>query len=100
MYYDRDGRPIGTMEWARLHRDPTYLRVDRTVLAFSNGIVEVSTVWLGIDHAWLGGPPILFETMVFGGRWHQWQWRYGTEVEARAGHLIVTDAVRLDRRPS
>lgn len=25
----------------------------------------VSTVWLGIDHSFRGGPPLLFETMVF-----------------------------------
>jgi len=32
------------------------------------GDVEVSTVFLGIDHSFSdGGPPILFETMVFGG---------------------------------
>lgn len=27
---------------------------------------EVSTVFLGLDHAWGKGPPLIFETMVFG----------------------------------
>jgi len=36
--------------------------VARTVLA--SGRV-ISTVFLGIDHAFSGGPPLLFETMVF-----------------------------------
>jgi hypothetical protein len=25
----------------------------------------ISTVFLGVDHAWSGGPPLLFETMIF-----------------------------------
>lgn len=29
--------------------------------------IEVSTVFLGLDHRWGSGPPILWETMVFGG---------------------------------
>lgn len=31
------------------------------------GDVQVSTVFLGVDHSFSGGPPLLFETMVFGG---------------------------------
>lgn len=31
------------------------------------GLVEVSTVFLGLDHAYGFGPPILFESMIFGG---------------------------------
>jgi hypothetical protein len=27
----------------------------------------VSTVFLGLDHGWDGGPPVLWETLVFGG---------------------------------
>lgn len=30
--------------------------------------VTVSTVFLGLDHNWYRGRPILFETMTFGGR--------------------------------
>ena len=29
--------------------------------------IEVSTVFLGLDHGWCKGPPVLWETMVFGG---------------------------------
>lgn len=29
--------------------------------------VRVSTVFLGLDHCWNGGKPILWETMIFGG---------------------------------
>ena len=31
------------------------------------GNVRISTVFLGLDHAFGDGPPMLFETMVFGG---------------------------------
>ena len=40
---------------------------DRQVAATEIGDVSVSTVFLGIDHSFgAAGPPILFETMVFG----------------------------------
>lgn len=30
--------------------------------------VQVSTIFLWIDHAWMGGPPVLWETMTFSNR--------------------------------
>ena len=43
------------------------------------GTWSVSTVFLGMDHNWRReGPPILFETMVFGGRYAGLQLRYAT----------------------
>lgn len=49
---------------------------------------HVSTVFLGIDHSYGCGdePPVLFETMVFGGPWHEEMERYCTWEEAAAGH--------------
>lgn len=32
------------------------------------GKTKVSTVFLGIDHAFCEGKPVLFETMIFGGK--------------------------------
>lgn len=89
-FYDRAGRPIeDIMEWARLieQREYAEVAVDHV------GDVVVSTVWLGIDHNWLGhGPPIIFETMIFGGAFDRWQWRYCTDDQALVGHA---NAVRL-----
>lgn len=49
--------------------------------------VRVSTVFLGIDHNHsFHGPPVLFETMVFGGKYDREQRRYCTWDEAVAGH--------------
>ena len=59
--------------------------------------VQVSTVFLGIDHNWTGqGRPILFETMVFGGGevWEDVQQRYRTWQEAQEGHAIICQLVR------
>lgn len=56
--------------------------------------VRVSTVFLGLDHRWYGGgPPIVFETMVFGGELDQEQVRYCTYDEALAGHAEMAAKV-------
>jgi hypothetical protein len=69
----------------------------------------ISTIFLGLDHAWGGGPPVLFETMafsaaaklvkLFGGREREVheeieQRRYCTYDEAMAGHQDVVAHVR------
>ncbi|KKL94572.1 hypothetical protein LCGC14_1863300, partial [marine sediment metagenome] len=51
--------------------------------------VEVSTVFLGLDHSFGRGAPILFETMIFGGKQDQYQERYYTWEEAEVGHRQV-----------
>ena len=48
--------------------------------------VRVSTVFLGLDHSFGGGKPILFETMIFGGKYNDYQERYSTWEEAEVGH--------------
>lgn len=54
--------------------------------------VWISTVFLGIDHRlnfYLKEeeePPILFESMIFGGEYDQEQWRYETYKESEEGH--------------
>ena len=62
------------------------------------GNVWVSTVFLGLDHGWVEGRPILFETMVFavddedGADLHQE--RYATWDEAAAGHARIVAGLR------
>jgi hypothetical protein len=76
-------------------------RVASTELA--DGAIHVSTVFLGVDHRFGNGRPILFETMVFyrcpihrGGRTtdDEIQERYCTWLEAEAGHRRVVAEVR------
>lgn len=90
-YYDRAGNPVSSaLEWAKLFDgNPDYRRVARDVLP--NGIV-VSTVWLGLDHGFGSGAPLIFETMVFaGGDDDSDCERYSTEAEARAGHAQLVE---------
>ena len=60
------------------------------------GRVFISTVFLGIDHSFTRiGPPVLWETMIFGGRLDEEQWRYTSEAEAIRGHRRVVLAARF-----
>lgn len=70
------------LTWARWHAT-----ADRRVALdeVAPGI-EVSTVFLGIDHGSGNGSPILFETMVFGDYGGGDTQRYATWDEAAAGH--------------
>lgn len=56
--------------------------------------VTVSTVFLGLDHNWGGGPPILWETMIFGGVHEGYCERYSSQETARAGHAKALTLVR------
>lgn len=88
-YYDPQGQPISFERWSELFNRPR-------IVAWSQPFagVEVSTVWLGLDHAFLGGPPLIFETMVFGGPLDQEQMRYSTTDQARQGHEDMLLRVR------
>ena len=86
-YYDRDGRPMSdTLAWAKRFEETTYKRIAETTLPDGKWI---STVWLGLDHSFGRGPPLIFETMVFKDRENLREVdveRYATEAEAREGH--------------
>jgi hypothetical protein len=68
------------LEWAKLFG--TERHVGETDV---NG-ARVSTVFLGLDHSFGKGPPLLFETMIFGGEHNEYQERYSTWEEAEEGH--------------
>jgi len=56
-----------------------------------NQDVRVSTVFLGLDHQFGDGPPLLFQTMIFGGEYDQW--RYSTWDEAVLGHNAAVSSL-------
>ena len=71
-------------------------RVKRTVYndPVNDNEIVISTVFLGLDHSFSNeGPPILFETMVFGGRFDQEMERYATWDQAVRGHDIMVRKV-------
>jgi len=71
------------MAWARAFEDDAGRRVARTEV----GPYTVSTVFLGIDHQFGDGPPLIFETMVFSqGAEEEEQDRCSTWAEAEAMH--------------
>lgn len=56
---------------------------------------HVSTVFIGIDHGlFRKGPPILFETMIFGGPLDEQQWRYASYDDAEIGHRMAVAKAR------
>lgn len=67
---------------------------ERHVAKDSVNEVEISTVFLGLDHGFGESQPVLFETMVFGGDLDQEQERYHTWDEAEAGHKEMVARVK------
>lgn len=84
-FYVLDGktprRVRDVLAWAR-----AFGSKERHLAADHVGRVAVSTVFLGIDHNYFGGEPLIFETMVFGGKHDGAQSRYSTYDEALRGH--------------
>ena len=56
--------------------------------------IHISTVFLGINHNFVGGKPILFETRIFGGEHNDYQERYHTLEEAEDGHEKAVELVK------
>ena len=99
-YFYKDGTPIkgsfedAVLEWGNLMKDRSYSDIGKTII----GDVKISTVWLGLNHNWDGGDPLIFETMIFGGEHDEYQERYSTEQQAKLGHQYAVDLVK-DRKP-
>lgn len=84
--YDREGRRLSLEDFYQLFEDPGYKVVRKSEVGWRRN-VSVSTVWLGLNHAFTPDhPPLIFESMVFGGRHDGDTDRYSTEAEAIAGH--------------
>lgn len=92
MWYDKEGKPMGDINLTELRlANPDYKRVASTHVGKD---VWVSTVWVGIDMRYDDGPPLIFETMVFGGKHDDYIERYSTESEAKEGHERIVRMVK------
>lgn len=92
-----DGEPSpceSMMVWATWMQSATADEERRIALDELADNVTVSTVFLGLDHQYGNGPPLLFETMVFGGSFNYEMRRYSTRAEALAGHARVVRDLR------
>lgn len=87
-YYklDDNGNPVRELGFIKYWR--WFETADRTVEKTQvTPDVIVSTVFLGLDHNLKGnGPPVLWETMIFGGPHDDYQKRYTSLADAKEGH--------------
>ena len=70
---------------------------ERVVAQEDIGKIYISTVFLGLDHSFRFDDhesPVLFESMVFGGKFNGYLDRYYTWSEAERGHSKIVDMVR------
>src|SRR5687767_8891683 len=88
------GEPVHEPDFLRAAR--AFETQDRAVAKTDIGPAHVSTVFLGLDHSYGGGPPMIFETMVFwdGHDLHNECERYATRAAALAGHDQMVARVR------
>lgn len=80
-----DGEPVGcddVLAWGKFFANRDISKIGYTEI----GGIAISTVFLGVDHSYGGGEPLLFETMVFGGEYSEYQERYSTKKQAIEGH--------------
>lgn len=79
-------------EWAHWFDNTTNRIVGYTDITSE---AHVSTVFIGINHRFFGeGPPIVFETMIFGGPLDGHQWRYSSWDDAETGHKAAVRKAR------
>lgn len=100
-YILRDRKPVAVvdmLQWGQMFERMAERRVAEDVIEQpEHDPVRVSTVFLGIDHNWFDeGPPLLFESMVFGGPLDLEMYRYSTWDEAVEGHKLLTDEAVLE----
>lgn len=97
-YYKLEGKEVvpgdDLMEWGQWF-EQAKRSLASTVVAPG---IRVSTCFLGIDHNFgRTGPPLVFETMIFGGEHDQYTERYSTWDDAINGHY---EAVMLATMPA
>lgn len=98
MYWvlDRNNQPVAAdiQTWAEFFEHHGRRRVAQTYL-WLPWRTHISTVFLGLDHGFGEGSPIVFETMIFGGSETGYQERYTSWVEAEEGHKRAVLRARI-----
>lgn len=80
--------PCDLMEWSQRFEDQDGRRVEWTEI----DKFDISTVFLGLDHNYFGGRPLLFETMIFDPDGNDvYMRRCSTWEEAQGQHLSALD---------
>lgn len=88
-FYDKSAKRISREEWSMFFDNRKYAQIGH----YEDDRIRISTVWLGLNHNYFGGAPLIFETMTFvkdrsdiSDQFDQLQWRWRTEDEAKEGH--------------
>lgn len=89
--------PYGTLPQGEITK-----RGEKTIL--DNGEIEISTVFLGLDHSFGNdGPPVLFETMIFAEKYpdiDQYQTRSTSWVDAQIDHITAIAVAKAEMEKS
>ena len=80
------------LTWGRFYENGAMCNVGDEYIAGA----RISTKFIGIDHQFGDGPPLLFETMIFGGAEDQWQERCSTWEQAEAMHAQAVKLAGLE----
>jgi hypothetical protein len=94
---DDNGEPVpcaDTLTWGMWRRqNPDKWKIARDEI---NSVI-VSTVFLCMNHSYGDGPPVLWETMIFGGARDGYQDRYTSRADAVAGHAKAIEIASRTR---
>jgi hypothetical protein len=91
---DAEHQPVNCAnddEWFAWFEDINNRRVALTNISDE---ISVSTIFTGLDLMPHEGPPLLFETEIFGGEYGGCRWGFATWDEAKIGHQIIAEALR------
>lgn len=102
---ERQPYPVDYMdavEWARKMNDQRI--IEHTLFSPEDpenqeAAILVSTCFLGINHGMREGAPVLFETMIFGGKYDEYQERHVTFEEAKARHKEIVERMKHGESP-
>lgn len=79
------------IEWGEFMQKP-----ERIIKQENIGDIKVSTVFLGIDHDFFrNGPPLVFETMMFGGPFSHECLRSRHILHAKTDHEVIVNLARF-----
>lgn len=97
-FFNQAGQPVTFVQWMIAFEDWPARRVRDDRIRVRGDAVRISTIWVGIDaSSSLGdGPPLIFESTVFGGALSGEERWYATRDEAIAGHELLVEQVRAE----
>ncbi len=96
VFLDRKRQKLTHQQFLEKRCDKDYLVVGRTAFIIDNAQVEIVTIWDGVA---LLGDQRIFETRVFGGKFHSHVTRWVYEREAIERHLQTVLAVKNNTDP-